>query len=253
MTLSRTLRPYAGRHRRPAPPSAAVPRAAVAIAGLGVTGAAFTATATSASAAPASTNASGSSSHGRTVAHRTPVLVFGAHGPAVRSLQARLGLDAVNGRFGVQTRAAVRAFQTRHGLHSTGVVDKLTWRALPAAKAISKPVAATKATTSRTKASTTRTKVSSKRVSRSDARVSDSVEGLNWSALARCEAGGNPRAYNAAGYYGLYQFSIGTWHGVGGSGTPSSASAEEQTYRAQLLYARRGSSPWPTCGRLLYS
>ena len=27
--------------------------------------------------------------------------------------------------------------------------------------------------------------------------------------------------------------------------------ADEQTYRAKLLYAARGRSPWPHCGRLL--
>ena len=77
------------------------------------------------------------------------------------------------------------------------------------------------------------------------------TDGLNWAALASCESGGNPRAVNAAGYYGLYQFNVGTWNSVGGTGMPHQASAEEQTYRAKLLYKQRGSSPWPTCGRLL--
>lgn len=77
------------------------------------------------------------------------------------------------------------------------------------------------------------------------------ADGLNWGALANCESGGNPRAVNPAGYYGLYQFDTGTWRSVGGSGLPTSASAGEQTYRAKLLYKQRGRSPWPTCGRLL--
>jgi hypothetical protein len=77
------------------------------------------------------------------------------------------------------------------------------------------------------------------------------ADGLNWSALAGCESGGNPRAVNPAGYYGLYQFNVATWRSVGGSGMPHHASADEQTYRAKLLYASRGRSPWPTCGRLL--
>ena len=77
------------------------------------------------------------------------------------------------------------------------------------------------------------------------------ADGLNWGALANCESGGNPRAVNPAGYYGLYQFDIGTWRSVGGSGLPTRASAGEQTYRAKLLYQQRGRSPWPTCGRLL--
>ena len=77
------------------------------------------------------------------------------------------------------------------------------------------------------------------------------TDGLNWAALANCESGGNPRAVNPAGYYGLYQFNVATWNSVGGSGMPHHASAGEQTYRAKLLYASRGRSPWPTCGRLL--
>lgn len=77
------------------------------------------------------------------------------------------------------------------------------------------------------------------------------TDGLNWGALANCESGGNPRAVNPAGYYGLYQFNVTTWRSVGGSGMPHLASAGEQTYRAKLLYKSRGRSPWPTCGRLL--
>ncbi len=43
--------------------------------------------------------------------------------------------------------------------------------------------------------------------------------GLNWAALAECESGGNPKAVNPAGYYGLYQFSLSTWAAQGGSAT----------------------------------
>ncbi|WP_182523932.1 resuscitation-promoting factor [Nocardioides dongkuii] len=74
---------------------------------------------------------------------------------------------------------------------------------------------------------------------------------LNWGALANCEASGNPHAVNPAGYYGLYQFNVGTWRSVGGKGMPHQASAAEQTYRAKVLYSQRGRSPWPHCGRLL--
>jgi uncharacterized protein YabE (DUF348 family) len=74
--------------------------------------------------------------------------------------------------------------------------------------------------------------------------------GLNWAALAKCESGGNPRAVNPAGYYGLYQFSLSTWRSVGGTGSPIDASAAEQTARAQALYARGGAGQWG-CGRHL--
>ena len=79
------------------------------------------------------------------------------------------------------------------------------------------------------------------------------VDNLNWYALAGCESGHNPRAVSPKGYYGLYQFSLSTWHAVGGRGNPTDYSSNEQTYRAKLLYRQRGSSPWPVCGSKLYS
>ena len=75
--------------------------------------------------------------------------------------------------------------------------------------------------------------------------------GLNWAALARCESGGNPRAVNPNGHYGLYQFSLQTWAGVGGSGNPINASVAEQTQRAQTLYDRSGAGQW-SCGSNLF-
>jgi uncharacterized protein YabE (DUF348 family) len=75
--------------------------------------------------------------------------------------------------------------------------------------------------------------------------------GLNWAALANCESGGNPKAVNPAGYYGLYQFSLSTWAAQGGSGNPINASASEQTKRAQILYSKTGASSWPVCGAKL--
>ena len=79
------------------------------------------------------------------------------------------------------------------------------------------------------------------------------VDDLNWYALAGCESGHNPRAVSPKGYYGLYQFSLSTWHSVGGQGNPTDWSSNEQTYRAKLLYRARGASPWPVCGSRLYS
>ena len=35
---------------------------------------------------------------------------------------------------------------------------------------------------------------------------------------------------------------------MGGSGDPAAAPVAEQNYRAALLYATAGSSPWPVCG-----
>ena len=68
-------------------------------------------------------------------------------------------------------------------------------------------------------------------------------------AIAACESGGNPSAVGGGGAYrGKYQFDQGTWASVGGSGDPAAAPEAEQDKRAAMLYARAGSSPWPTCG-----
>lgn len=68
-------------------------------------------------------------------------------------------------------------------------------------------------------------------------------------AIASCESGGDPTAVSSDGSYrGKYQFSFETWAAVGGSGDPATASESEQDYRAALLYAQSGSSPWPVCG-----
>ncbi|GAA4205360.1 resuscitation-promoting factor [Actinocatenispora rupis] len=76
--------------------------------------------------------------------------------------------------------------------------------------------------------------------------------GLNWSALAQCESGGNPQRVSADGQFmGLYQFSADTWQRMGGIGLPSEATAREQTYRAIQLYKRSGKGQWPVCGAKL--
>jgi hypothetical protein len=68
-------------------------------------------------------------------------------------------------------------------------------------------------------------------------------------AIAACESGGDPTIVSSDGSYrGKYQFDYGTWESVGGSGDPAAAPEAEQDYRAALLYAASGSSPWPVCG-----
>ncbi|MDQ1727234.1 MAG: hypothetical protein QOK14_1279 [Frankiaceae bacterium] len=62
----------------------------------------------------------------------SPLLRPGAHGVAVRSLQALLGVG-LNGRFGPSTRATLMKFQQRARLVVDGVAGPLTWRALRAA------------------------------------------------------------------------------------------------------------------------
>ncbi|MFL6115774.1 MAG: ubiquitin-like domain-containing protein [Catenulispora sp.] len=87
--------------------------------------------------------------------------------------------------------------------------------------------------------------------------VPNSVAGadsLNWAGLAACESGGNPKSVGGGGlYFGLYQFSPSTWASMGGSGLPSNATPQEQTYRAKLLYVRSGAGQWPVCGHNLFT
>jgi len=66
-----------------------------------------------------------------------PTLREGSTGVAVRGVQRRLiaagfGIDDIDGRFGPQTQAAVRAFQERHELDVDGVVGPQTWERLNA-------------------------------------------------------------------------------------------------------------------------
>jgi len=68
-------------------------------------------------------------------------------------------------------------------------------------------------------------------------------------SIASCESGGDPTAVSSDGTYrGKYQFDYGTWASMGGSGDPAAAPESEQDYRAAMLYAASGSSPWPICG-----
>jgi uncharacterized protein YabE (DUF348 family) len=86
----------------------------------------------------------------------------------------------------------------------------------------------------------------------SGGNVGGGIDSLNWTALAKCESGGNPRAVNPAGYYGLYQFSLSTWRSVDGSGNPIDATPDEQLYRAKLLYQKAGAGQWG-CGQQLFT
>lgn len=71
-----------------------------------------------------------------------------------------------------------------------------------------------------------------------------------WLASTRaCESGGNYSTNTGNGFYGAYQFMLGTWQSVGGSGLPSNASPLEQDYRAVILLLRSGAGQWPVCGR----
>ncbi len=72
-----------------------------------------------------------------------------------------------------------------------------------------------------------------------------------WAELRQCESGGNYATNTGNGYYGAYQFSAATWHGLGFTGLPSDAPPAVQDEAAVELQARSGWGQWPACSRRL--
>ena len=71
----------------------------------------------------------------------------------------------------------------------------------------------------------------------------------DWSGVAECESSGNWAANTGNGYYGGLQFTLGTWHANGGSGSPAGASRAEQIRVAENVLRSQGIGAWPVCGR----
>jgi putative chitinase len=73
------------------------------------------------------------------------LLKLGSEGEDVKKLQAKLGIEAI-GKFGPKTDAAVKAWQSAHGLTADGIVGDGTWGKLfstttPAATGAAAPIA----------------------------------------------------------------------------------------------------------------
>jgi len=62
-------------------------------------------------------------------------VAIGSHGPAVQTLQRAVGATP-DGDFGPLTQKAVVAWQGKHKIKATGVVDAATWKALPVPDAV---------------------------------------------------------------------------------------------------------------------
>ncbi len=191
----------------------------------------------------------------RLSAPRTQPLTEGLAITAVRvSVERRV--EQVEVPFGTETRedASITKGQTKTVTAGKNGISRRTVERVLADGALEKTTVVKTETVSApvTRVLAVGTKAPAPRASSRSGGSTAGADGLNWAALARCESGGNPRAVNRSGKYrGLYQFSIATWQGVGGQGDPIDNSAEEQTYRAKLLYQRSGRGQWPECGRYL--
>jgi LysM repeat protein len=75
--------------------------------------------------------------------------------------------------------------------------------------------------------------------------------GVNWSAIAACESGGDWSANTGNGFYGGLQFTEQTWLAYGGGEYASSAnlaSEAQQIAVAERVLAGQGIGAWPVCG-----
>ena len=68
-----------------------------------------------------------------------------------------------------------------------------------------------------------------------------------WDRVAACESGGNWHIDTGNGYYGGLQFSMATWRGYGGTGSPANASKSTQIAIAEKVLAGQGWGAWPVC------
>ena len=69
--------------------------------------------------------------------------------------------------------------------------------------------------------------------------------------LRFCEAGGDYAKNTGNGYFGAYQYNLGTWANYGGYERPDLAPPAVQDAKARETQARRGWGPWPACARKL--
>jgi len=72
-----------------------------------------------------------------------------------------------------------------------------------------------------------------------------------WAQLRYCEAGGDYTKNTGNGYYGAYQYNLGTWNNYAGYARPDLAPPAIQDAKARATQSARGWSPWPACARRL--
>ncbi len=69
--------------------------------------------------------------------------------------------------------------------------------------------------------------------------------------IRQCEAGNVYTRNSGNGYYGAYQYNLGTWANYGGYARPDLAPPAVQDAKARETQAARGWGPWPACARKL--
>ena len=69
-----------------------------------------------------------------------------------------------------------------------------------------------------------------------------------WDTIAECESSGDWTLVDPP-FYGGLQFTISSWHAVGGTGMPNEASKDEQIMRAEKLQQLQGWEAWPVCSK----
>ncbi len=67
--------------------------------------------------------------------------------------------------------------------------------------------------------------------------------------IRMCESGSVYTRNSGNGYYGAYQYNLGTWANYGGYERPDLAPASVQDAKAASDVAARGYSPWANCAR----
>ncbi|MDQ1398848.1 MAG: resuscitation-promoting factor RpfA [Acidimicrobiaceae bacterium] len=72
-----------------------------------------------------------------------------------------------------------------------------------------------------------------------------------WLSLRRCESSDTYTENTGNGYFGAYQFSQGTWSGLGYPGRPDQESPAMQDEAAVKLQALSGWGQWPACAAAL--
>ena len=72
-----------------------------------------------------------------------------------------------------------------------------------------------------------------------------------WLALRKCESNDRYDLNTGNGYYGAYQFKLGTWQKLGFPGYPHDAPPAVQDDAARVLQSKLGWGQWGACSRRL--